>query len=1042
MQFLQLVQRRYLYLGLYVNSLDLVVGATLGVMQRICLCLFLLVVLALGQSDFEALLELKKGIQQDPGKNLDSWNPKSLASDGCPQNWFGVTCEDGNVIAVSLNDLDLVGNFSLPVIASLQKLRNLSISSNQLTGTISNIGSLESIEFLDLSSNVFYGVVPSGVTKLKNLVLVNLSSNNFVGAIPSGFDSLDGLKYLDFRANGLSGDIMALLSQLGGVVHVDLSSNKFSGSVDLGLGTSKFVSSIQYLNISQNSLVGQLFAHDGMPFFDSLEVFDASGNKLDGNIPSFSFIVSLRILRLGSNQLSGSLPEALLQESSMVLSELDLSLNQLEGPVGSITSATLRKLNISSNKLSGSLPIKVGHCAIIDLSNNMLSGNLSRVQAWGNYVEVIQLSSNSLTGTLPNQTSQFLRLTTLKVSNNSLEGVLPSVLGTYPELEVIDLSLNRLTGVLLPNLFMSMKMTDLNLSGNNFTGPIPLQDTPSSDSNRNLSLVTLDLSHNSLSGHLPEEISIYRNLVSLDLSNNKLEGSLPDNLSDQLKAFNVSYNNFSGVIPDDLRQFPDSAFHPGNSLLRFSASPSSPKGSSHPDMSSPRARLKPAIKIALIAGFVGGACIISLLCMVLYFRDWCNCSKPVKGKENVKNGGATLPYASAPGKSKDLSSSSFSFHQELLPSSQKGSAFDRGNTSSIASEAQGLGHPESIRKDEPSASPLTLLSSSNPSPSRSQLPSESPGSLKVHSPDKLAGDLHLFDDSLVLTAEELSLAPAEVIGRSCHGTLYKATLDSGHVLAIKWLKEGIAKGKKEFAREVKKLGSIKHPNLVPLIGYYWGSREHEKLILSNFINAECLTLYLQEAEPRKLPPLSLEERFKIALDIARCLNCLHNERAIPHGNLKSSNILLYAPDMTALLSDYSLHRILTPAGTAEQVLNAGALGYRPPEFASSRKPCPSLKSDVYAFGVVLLELLTGKSPGEIVPLRVGAVDLTEWVRLLAEQNRANDCFDKAILTRQNENQLARKILDEMLQVALKCILPAAERPDMKTVFEDLSSIVP
>ncbi|GKV09489.1 hypothetical protein SLEP1_g20977 [Rubroshorea leprosula] len=433
----------------------------------------------------------------------------------------------------------------------------------------------------------------------------------------------------------------------------------------------------------------------------------------------------------------------------------------------------------------------------------------------------------------------------------------------------------------------------------------------------------------SLSPAIPPPELLPRDRASR-ISKNKLEGSIPDNLSVELKGFNVSYNNLSGAIPDNLRQFPDLAFHPGNYFLRFSFSPSSPKDSSNRNLRAPGSHLKPASKIALVAGLVGGTAILSLLCIMIYFRAYWrqnDHSKVIRGKKSVEHG-----VASAPSKSKDYPSSSLSFRQELLPSSEKGSAYYRGNSSSVVTEPQGFGHPESIRKDETLASPMSILSSSNPSPSRSQFPSGSLGTLKVHSPEKLTGDLHLFDGSPAFTAEELSRAPTEVIGRSCHGTLYKATLDSGHVLAIKWLKEGIAKGKKEFAREVKKLGYIKHPNLVPLLGYYCGSRDHEKLVISNFINAECLTLYLQETEPRKLPPLSLDERLKIAMDVARCLNYLHNERAIPHGNLKSTNILLDTPDMTALLSDYSLHRVLTPAGTVEQVLNVGALGYRPSEW--------------------------------------------------------------------------------------------------------------
>jgi hypothetical protein len=88
-------------------------------------------------------------------------------------------------------------------------------------------------------------------------VHLNLSSNQFEGNAVSGFGKLEQLKYLDLGANSFSGDIMQILSQIGSVVHVDLSSNGFSGSLDLGLGTSSFVSTIQYLNISHNALVGE-----------------------------------------------------------------------------------------------------------------------------------------------------------------------------------------------------------------------------------------------------------------------------------------------------------------------------------------------------------------------------------------------------------------------------------------------------------------------------------------------------------------------------------------------------------------------------------------------------------------------------------------------------------------------------------------------------------------------------------------------------------------------------------------------------------------
>ncbi|KAL0459049.1 UNVERIFIED_CONTAM: putative inactive receptor kinase [Sesamum latifolium] len=846
-------------------------------MQSICFVLLLLLVeLAVGESDIDALLELKKGIQTDTsGKVLATWDSNSLAADGCPKGW-----------------------------------RN-----------------------------------------------------------PSGFGSMKLLKYLDLHSNGFVGDVMGLLAQLGDVAYVDLSCNGFSGSLDLGIGNPIY-------------------------FF---KVFDASDNHFVGNVPSFSFVVSLRVIKLRNNQLSGSLPQGLLQESSMILSELDLSHNQLEGPVESISSVNLRKLNLSSNRLSGPLPARIGHCTVIDLSNNTFTGNLSRTQSWGNYVEVIELSSNELTGSLPNQTCQFLRLTSLRISNNLLEGILPHVLGTYPELEVIDLSHNKLSGFLLPSLFNSTKLTDINLSWNNLSGTIPADAI----TRQNYSLLSLNLSHNVFTGPLPPELGRFQGIVYLDLSN-LLEGGNPNDLPNTMTGFNVSYNNLSGVVPQGLQKFPPSSFHPGNDLLVLPNEAPSPKGGNNLNLRDHGSRTKSASRAALIAGVVGGVSVIAILTFVIYVRVHREGSKAT----STETGG-----------------------KKVLSSSEIESGNQPPTVSSVVPTPKDRDHPESTRK-------LDVL---NTPPAKLRHQSENPSALKVCSPDKLAGDLHLFDSSLKFTPEELSSAPAEAIGMSCHGTLYKAVLSSGHVLAVKLLKEGIAKGRKEFAREAKKLGNIRHPNLVSLQGFYWGPKEHEKLIISKYINAPSLALYLHGTDQGALPPLSLADRLKVALDVACCLTYLHTESAIPHGNLKSTNILIEVPNINVLLTDYSLHRLLTSAGTAEQVLNAGALGYLPPEFTSTSKPCPSLKSDVYAFGVILLELLTGRSSADIVPGTPEVVDLSEWVSLMAAENRAVECFDLQILGTESSESLP-KGLDSMLQIALKCILPAAERPDMKMIFEELSAI--
>ncbi|XP_068487589.1 probable inactive receptor kinase At5g10020 isoform X2 [Phaseolus vulgaris] len=1010
------------------------VGATRKGMQAIWLMLLLLVSIALGNSDIDALLEFKKSIQNDPsGFVFNSWNSKSLDSDGCPRNWYGIWCSEGSVISITLDNAGLVGEFNFPAISGLAMLRNLSAVNNQFTGELTHAATMESLEYLDLSLNKFNGPLLSNFVQLRKLVYLNLSSNELGGTLTIEFHKLEQLKYLDMHMNNFSGDIMHIFYQMSSVLYVDLSSNSFSGALDLGLVDESFLSSIQYLNVSHNSLKGELFAHDGMPYLDSLEVFDASNNQLEGNIPSFTFVVSLRILRLAFNQLTGLLPEALLKESSMMLSELDLSQNKLEGPIGIITSVTLRKLNLSSNKLYGPLPLRVGHCAVIDLSNNTLSGNFSRIGYWGNYVEVVQLSTNTLIGMLPNETSQFLRLTELKASNNLLEGFLPPILGTYPELKEIDLSLNQLSGVLLPSFFYSTKLINLNLSNNKFSGLIPIQVQPPNTplvSTENISLVFLDLSHNNLSGTLPSNMSSLHNLSYLNLCNNKLEGTIPDDLPDELRVLNVSFNNFSGVVPENIKHFPESAFHPGNPMLVFPLLQSSPKDTSNLGLREHRLHKRSATRIALIASLVAGAFVMAFVGIIIYYKV--HHEKEITSKQNEARGITQ--------ESTFTSNIEAAYRNlEALPPSQRGSSDAASNIHPVGEKPMNLGRSELGKKAEGMYSPMSILSPSNPSSSKSHQ-FENPGSLQVSSPDKLVGDLHIFDGSLVLTAEELSCAPAEVIGRSCHGTLYKATLDSGHhALAIKWLREGITKGKKELAREIKKLGTIKHPNLVSIQGYYLGPKEHEKLIISNYMNAQSLDIYLHEVDKTNLHPLTLDERLRVATEVALCLHFLHDEKAIPHGNLKSTNILLETPNRNVLLTDYSLHRILTAAGTTEQVLNAGALGYRPPEFARSSKPCPSLTSDVYAFGVVLLELLTGRNSGEIVSGIPGVVDLTDWVRFLAEQDRSSQCFDRSLVDKHN-GEKSSKVLDDMLKVALRCILPASDRPDMKTVFDDLSTI--
>ncbi|KAF5742421.1 LRR receptor-like serine/threonine-protein kinase [Tripterygium wilfordii] len=973
------------------------------------LVLSLLCLLALGQlpsQDILVLLEFKKGIKHDPtGFVLESWNEESIDFDGCPSSWNGIVCNGGNVAGVVLDNHGLSADVDLSVFSNLTMLVKLSMANNSIMGKIpDNIGDFKSLQFLDLSNNLFSASLPLGIGKLERLQNLSLAGNNFSGSVPDSISGLLSVQSLDLSRNSLSGSLPASLTKLNNLVYLNLSSNGFTKRIPkgfelisslqvfdlhanmldfhldgeffllsnashvdlsgnmLGSSTSQKLlpgisESIKHLNLSHNQLTGSLISAGELPLFENLKVLDLSYNLLSGELPGFNFVYELQVLKLSNNKFSGFIPNDLLKGDSLLLTELDLSANNLSGAISMIMSTTLHMLNLSSNALTGELPLLTGSCAILDLSDNQFTGNLSRTIKWENIVH-LDISKNQLTGSIPEVSAQFLRLDYLNLSHNSVSGSIPEVVGRYPKLRVLDLSSNKLDGSILTGLPASPTLQELHLQNNLLSGAVDFSSPIKT------SLLVLDLSHNRLNGYFPDQfgsltglqvlnlsgnnfsgsiptsMSDMNLLSSLDLSQNHFTGPLPNNFPSSLNSFNISYNDLSGVVPENLRKFPSSSFHPGNTGLRL---PNGPPGSSNsPAGYSKRKPFNTLVKVIVIVSCVVALIILILLAIFIHYIRLSRRSPP----EHVTSKGID---------------------------------------------------------------------------------------------GRSAEQLHLLDDTISLTPEELSRAPAEVLGRSSHGTSYKATLDNGLFLTVKWLREGVARQRKEFAKEAKKFANIRHPNVVGLRGYYWGPSQHEKLILSDYISPGSLASFLYDRPGRKGPPLTWVQRLKIAVDIARGLNYLHFDRAVPHGNLKATNILLEGPDLNARIADYCLHRLMTQAGTIEQILDAGVLGYRAPELAASKKPLPSFKSDVYAFGVILLELLTGKCAGDVISGEEGRVDLTDWVRLRVAEGRGSECCD-ATLMPDTQNPAVEKGMKEVLGIALRCIRSVSERPGIKTTYEDLSSI--
>ncbi|RRT46102.1 hypothetical protein B296_00046246, partial [Ensete ventricosum] len=263
--------------------------------------------------------------------------------------------------------------------------------------------------------------------------------------------------------------------------------------------------------------------------------------------------------------------------------------------------------------------------------------------------------------------------------------------------------------------------------------------------------------------------------------------------------------------------------------------------------------------------------------------------------------------------------------------------------------------------------------------------------------------------------EDLLRASAEVLGKGTFGTAYKAVLEMGTTLAVKRLRD-VAFTETEFREKVELIGAMNHPNLVPLRAYYYS--KDEKLLVYDYLPMGSLSALLHGNRGSTRTPLDWVTRTGIALAAARGIEYIHSTSpSAVHGNIKSSNILLTAT-REARVSDHGLALLAGPQSTP-----ARAAGYRAPEVTDPRRI--SQKADVYSFGVLLLELLTGKSPGQALSNDDdGGVDLPRWVQSVVQEEWTAEVFDVELLRQQDaEEEMVR-----LLQLAVDC---AAQYPDKR-----------
>ncbi|PON51052.1 Tyrosine-protein kinase [Parasponia andersonii] len=303
-------------------------------------------------------------------------------------------------------------------------------------------------------------------------------------------------------------------------------------------------------------------------------------------------------------------------------------------------------------------------------------------------------------------------------------------------------------------------------------------------------------------------------------------------------------------------------------------------------------------------------------------------------------------------------------------------------------------------------------------------------------------DLVTFQGGQDLTVCDILDAPGEVIGKSNYGTLYKAFLqNSKSVRLLRFLRPVCTTRGEDFDQVIRFLGSLRHPNLVSLLGFYAGPRG-EKLLVHPFYRFGNLAQFIRDCNNEYSQKWAII--YKISVGISKGLEHLHSgfQKPIIHGNLKSKNILLdrhFQPH----ISDSGLHLLLNPTTGQEMLESLASEGYKAPELIKMKDA--SEMTDVYSLGIILLELLTGKEPVNENPTTPEEdFYLPNFLRNAVLGHRIADLFHPNILlTSTNDDEIPvneEKIL-KFFQLAMACCSPSPSlRPNIKQIVCKLEEV--
>ncbi|KAK9130390.1 hypothetical protein Sjap_010877 [Stephania japonica] len=767
------------------------------------------------------------------------------------------------------------------------------------------------------------------------------------------------------------------MGKLSKLQSLDLSNNQITNLPSDFWGLG---SSLKSLNLSHNQISGPLTNNIGN--FEVLEVLDLSFNNFSSELPeSFSSLLSLQVLELSHNQFVGSIPPGIMKCQSLVL--IDMSYNQLNGTIPPDFGSAFPKLttlNLAGNNIHGRSSVFSGMKSIsyLNVSGNSFHGSIMSV--FQKRMEVIDLSRNYFQG----QISEVYLNSSFNISL----------------LVFLDISMNQLSGEFFHDWNEAQNLKHLNLAANRFSGQeFPILEKLSS-------LEYLNLSAAGLIGRIPGEISKLASLNTLDLSNNDLSGEIPSISTSNLQVLELSVNDLTGEVPSSLLDY-----LPHMKMYNFS----------YNNLTFCATELPPEI---FTSAFVGSANSCPIAANPDLFR-----------RKSASHNVLKLSLAVT------LSTVSFFLGLVCLALGCRNRTKMWAAKETSSKEEKNISGPFSFQTDSSTWIADVKLANSVP-----VVIFEKPLS-SITFADLLSATLH-FDRS-TLIAE----------GR--FGPVYKGFLPGEIHVAVKVLAHVSTLTDKEVATQLEQLGRIKHPNLVPMIGYCLAG--DQRIAIYEYMENGNLQKLLHDQplgieRPTNWSPNPWEEqndtatnqdvfsegllatwrfRHKIALGIARALAFLHHgcSPSIVHRDVKASSVYIDS-NLETRLSDFGL------VSSLEDDITNPSRGYVPPEnYEPENAASSTLKSDVYGFGVVLFELITGKKPvGDYYPdgNESNETNLVAWVRGLVRKNKGGMAIDLRIR--------GTGILSEMvegLRIGYLCTADLPEkRPCMQQIVGLLKDIEP